>query len=61
MKKNDKKLKKLSEDQLKRFTEAKKNLQELKKELAPFTKKKASRHISSIAEWRNTSDIIHGL
>jgi len=60
MEKNKKKIE-VSEEQLKRFTEAKKNLQELKKELAPFTKKKETRHVSSIAEWRNTSDIIYGL
>jgi len=59
--KNNKKKLELSEEQLKRFAEAKKNLQELKIELAPFTKKKVIRHISSIAEWRNTSDIIYGL
>jgi hypothetical protein len=60
MKKNEKK-QELSEEQIKRFTEAKKSFQELKDELAPFIKKKASRHISSIADWRNTSDIIYGL
>jgi hypothetical protein len=59
--KNNKKKLELSEEQLKRFAEAKKNLQQLKIELAPFTKKKAIQHISSIAEWRNTSDIILGL
>ena len=51
----------LSEEQIKRLIEAKKSFQELKNELAPFKKKQASRHISSIAEWRNTSDIIYGL
>lgn len=60
MKKNKKNFE-LSEEQLKRFAEAEKNLQELKKELAPYIKKKPSRHVSSIAEWRNTSDIIYGL
>lgn len=60
MEKNNKKLE-VSNEQLKRFNEAKKNLQELKKELTPFTKKKANRRVSSIAEWRNTSDIISGL
>jgi hypothetical protein len=58
MKKNDKKLEKLSGEQLERFAEAKKDLQKLKKELAPFIKKKVSRRTSSIAEWRKTSDII---
>lgn len=61
MSKEKERLKETSEEQLKRFSEAKKSLRKMQKEIAPFTKKKKPRHVSSIGEWRNTSDIIYDL
>ena len=53
--------KKIPEGQLKRFADAKKRLRKIQEELAPFTKKKTRRRVSSISDWRSTSDVINGL
>ncbi len=51
----------VSEEQTKRLSKAKRNFEELKKEIAPFLKKKPKKTVSAGRDWRSTSDLVHGL
>jgi hypothetical protein len=52
----------ISNKQATRFNKAKASFLKIKEDLAPYSKKNhPTRSISSISDWKNTSDIISGL
>ena len=48
---------KLAEEKQKRFREAKKNLQKMQEEIAPFIKLRKFKKYSTEGEWRETSSL----
>lgn len=56
MGKTRKSAEKLDAKERERFSEAKKSLEEMEEEIAPFVKRRETRKYSTAGEWRDASD-----